>query len=93
MTVTERIEALVIQWLQVNSGITAVKASIDEDDWAVKTGWGCDTCGPSEAYMELTIWYTTREGLKSFVEVETDPMSFLAELLRLDDAIKVKVIK
>jgi hypothetical protein len=89
VTVEERIQALIIKWLEVNRGIEAKTAQIDEDDWAMRTGYsnGCDTCGwgNDPDYLELTIWYTTTEDShKRYVEVQTDPLSFLAEMLKLD---------
>jgi hypothetical protein len=89
VTVEERIQALIIKWLEVNHGIEAKTARIDEDDWAMRTGYssGCDTCGwgSDPDYLELTIWYTTTEdSRKRYVEVKTDPLSFLAELLKLE---------
>jgi hypothetical protein len=93
VTVEERIQALVIKWLEVNRGIEAKTAQIDEDDWAMRSGYssGCDTCGygSSPDYMELTIWYTDAESYgKKYVEVETDPLNFLAELLKLEVGVK-----
>ena len=89
MTVEERIQALVIKWLEVNLGIEAKTAQIDEDDWAIRNGYsgGCDTCGygVEPDYLELTIWYTTiGDSRKRYVEVKTDPLSFLAQLLKLE---------
>jgi hypothetical protein len=89
VTVEERIQALIIKWLEVNRGIEAKTAQIDEDDWAMRTGYsnGCDTCGwgSDPDYLELTIWYTTTEySPKRYIEVQTDPLSFLAEMLKLD---------
>ncbi|NEC21156.1 hypothetical protein [Streptomyces parvus] len=95
MTVEERIQALIIKWLEVEHGIKAVSARIDEDDWDIQTesSGGCDTCAYSTTYMELTIWY----GLESdhgsvprqhYVEVATDPLTFLSDLLRLEGEAK-----
>jgi hypothetical protein len=89
VTVEERIQALVIKWLEVTLGIEAKTAQIDEDDWQIRNGYssGCDTCGygGEPDYLELTIWYTTTEdNHKRYVEVQTDPLSFLAELLKLE---------
>jgi hypothetical protein len=89
VTVEERIQALVIKWLEVTLGIEAKTARIDEDDWQIRNGYsgGCDTCGYGSEpdYLEMTIWYTTTEdSRKRYVEVKTDPLSFLAELLKLE---------
>ncbi|MFG3176610.1 hypothetical protein ACGFZC_16315 [[Kitasatospora] papulosa] len=91
MTVEQRIEALVIQWLHKERGIHAVSARIDEDDWDVQSesSGGCDTCAWTTSYMELTIWYGL-EGETSalhqhYVEVRKDPLTFLTELLKLED--------
>lgn len=92
MTVEERIQALVIKWLEVNRGIEAKSARIDEDDWEVHRGYssGCDTCGygSDPDYMELTIWYTSVAGLASYIEVQMNPLTFLAELMKLEDEAK-----
>ncbi|MEV5883117.1 hypothetical protein AB0L74_10435 [Streptomyces sp. NPDC052020] len=91
MTVNERIQALVIKWLEVHEGIKAVSARIDEEDWAIKSeqyGY-CDTCAYDEEYLELTIWYSTADEVgQRYVEVRKDPLSFLAELLHLEDETK-----
>ncbi|NEB42521.1 hypothetical protein [Streptomyces sp. SID14515] len=95
MTVNERIQDLVIKWLEAEHGIKAVSAQIDEDDWEIQTesSGGCDTCAYSTDYMELTVWY----GLEGdhgpaphqhYIEVRTDPLTFLSELLRLEDEAK-----
>lgn len=89
MTVEKRIEELVIRWLSKHRGILASSARIDEDDWEQQTGYGgCDTCGPAESYMELTIWFTGVSEINDYVEVQTDPLTFLAELLKLEDEAK-----
>ncbi|MFJ7329054.1 hypothetical protein ACIQVN_22780 [Streptomyces cyaneofuscatus] len=95
MTVDERIQALVIKWLEVEHGIKAVSARIDEDDWDIQTesSGGCDTCAYSTTYMELTIWYRLEADHdfvphQHYVEVATDPLTFLSELLRLEDEVK-----
>ncbi|MGW1231452.1 hypothetical protein [Streptomyces californicus] len=96
MTVDERIQALVIKWLEVNHGIKAVSAArIDEDGWDFQTesAGGCDTCAYSTTYMELTIWYGLETDHDSahhqhYIEVATDPLTFLSELLRLEDEAK-----
>ncbi|MGW2714593.1 hypothetical protein ACWC4J_37370 [Streptomyces sp. NPDC001356] len=89
MTVKQRISALVVNWLAENHGIEAVSAQIDEEDWAIKSkSYGsCDTCAYEENYLELTIWYALEGeyGHPHYIEVEKDPLSFLAELLRLED--------
>ncbi|MFF8629658.1 hypothetical protein [Streptomyces werraensis] len=90
MSVEKRIEALVVRWLASELGIEAVTAQIDEDDWEVRRQWsgGCDTCGWEEETMLLTIWYG-REGEKptdNYVEVAKSPLTFLAELIRLEDS-------
>ncbi|MFD4608302.1 hypothetical protein ACFWOT_09320 [Streptomyces sp. NPDC058440] len=88
MTVDERIQALVIKWLEVEHGIKATAAFIDEDDWAVKTesSGGCETCAWDVEYMELTIWYSKAGEIgQRYIEVRADPLSFLAELLRLEE--------
>ena len=88
MTVEQRIEALVLKWLEVEYGIKAASARIDEDDWEIKTesSGGCDTCAWDVNYLELTIWYTlpSEYGRQHYIEVRKDPLSFLAELLRLE---------
>ncbi|MGW5773085.1 hypothetical protein ACWEVY_28530 [Streptomyces longwoodensis] len=89
LSVERRIRALVVNWLAEKHGIEAVSAEIDEADWEIKTrsNGGCDTCAYEENYLELTIWYA-REGEYGhphYIEVEKDPLSFLAELLRLED--------
>ncbi|WP_328377021.1 hypothetical protein OHB13_11740 [Streptomyces sp. NBC_00440] len=87
MTSEKRIEELVTKWLTRHRDIKAVSARIDEDDWELRpasTG-RCDTCASSTTYMELTIWYTLRDGYGGYVEVQTDPLSFLVELLNLED--------
>jgi len=84
--VEERIQKLILQWLKTRD-VDAVSARIDETDWEAKTSWGsCDTCGPSSSYLELTIWYTTKDGYKSYVELPMNPLTFLAELLKLEDS-------
>ncbi|MGJ3559606.1 hypothetical protein ACR6C2_16670 [Streptomyces sp. INA 01156] len=89
MTVEQRIEALVIQWLEAEHGIKAVWARIDEDDWEIRTEsvGGCDTCAWDEDYILLTVWYTLdgEYGSTDYVEVRKNPLTFLAELLRLED--------
>ncbi|MYX26028.1 hypothetical protein GTY75_04980 [Streptomyces sp. SID8381] len=88
MTVEQRIQDLVIRWLHREHGINAVSARIDEDDWEIKSeqyGY-CDTCGYEENYLELTVWYSVAdEAGQRYIEVRKDPLSFLAELLRLED--------
>lgn len=90
MTVEQRIEALVIQWLTKEHGIDAVSAEIDEDDWAVRTesSGGCETCAWDTEYLELTIWYGLEGEMpfrrQHYIEVRTDPLSLLAELLKLE---------
>lgn len=90
MTVNERIQELVIKWLEINEGIKAVSAHIDEDDWEMRTesSGGCDTCAWDVDYMVLTVWYSTAGEIgQRYVEIRKDPLSFLAELLRLEDEI------
>lgn len=89
MTVEERIQALVVKWLEAERHIKASSARIDEDDWEIQSGSsGCDTCdyGSSPDYLELTIWYSLEgeSGYQHYIEVAKDPLSFLAELLRLE---------
>jgi hypothetical protein len=90
-TVEDRIQALVIKWLEVNRGIEAKSARIDEDDWAVRRGYssGCDTCGfgSDPDYMELTIWYQNTDDISGYVELAMNPLTFLAELLTLEDVV------
>jgi len=94
VTVEERIEALIIQWLHKERGIHAASAHIDEEDWEIQTesSGGCDTCAYRTSYLKLTIWYGL-EGESSglhlhYIEVRKDPLSFLAELLTLEDETK-----
>jgi hypothetical protein len=92
VTVEARIEALVIQWLAKYRGIEAVTARIGEDDWDIQRGYssGCDTCGYGDDpdYLELTIWYTDETGQMRYIEEKKDPLSFLAELLKLEGETK-----
>jgi hypothetical protein len=93
VTVEERIQALVVKWLEVERHIKATSAKIDEDDWEIQHGSrGCDTCdyGSTPNYLELTIWYSLEGeyGHQHYIEVAKDPLSFLAELLKLEDETK-----
>ncbi len=87
MTVEKRLEALVIQWLAKYQGIEALTARIDNDDWDIQTRsvGGCETCAWSEDTMVLTIWYSAEGDYRSYVEIDKDPLSFLLELLKLED--------
>lgn len=90
MTVEQRIEALVLKWLETEHGIKAATARIDEDDWEIRTesSGGCDTCAWEEDVIYLTVWYSLEgeSGRSRYVEVPKSPLTFLSELLRLENA-------
>ena len=84
MDVYDRIEKMLIRYLEAEKGIIAVSAFLGDTNGPYDDG--CDTCGHGSTERSFEIYYKTATMKNSsYIEISGDPLGFFPTLLEYDE--------
>lgn len=84
MDVYDRIEQMLLRYLEAEKGIKAVSASFGDTEGPYDDG--CDTCGYGSTGMSFEIYYkTATDKYGKTLSIEGDPLGFFPTLLEYDN--------